>query len=77
LVLDFMEQFRPLVDELVLNFFVKEKLTKSILMQISDGSIRFQPQFLRHFISVCRLEQGIIDQEAAELKARIQSLTDE
>ncbi len=71
LALDLMEPFRPLVDALVLEFFGKEKLKRSILMRTEDGSIRFQPQFLRYFIVRNQLSQESIDEAARDLKTAI------
>lgn len=73
LVLDLIELHRSQVHELVLQFFLKEKLTKSCFMTVSDGSVRFNPQFLRYFTSSCKLDQSTVDASVSEFKTMLLS----
>lgn len=68
LSLDMLEYFRSELFELCLQFFLKERLSKSHFMVTSDGSCRFNPMFLKYFASTVKLSQETIDSTVKAFK---------
>jgi len=67
LVYDVIEEFRPLVDHLLLKFFSKTTFKKGDFIQRPDGSISINPELCRYLIASCKLPQPAIDTSVTRL----------
>jgi CRISPR-associated endonuclease Cas1 len=68
LVYDLMELERGTIDGLVLNFLLSRVLRYGDITRVNDGSIKLHPEFAKVVVASCKLDQGVINNNAVWLR---------
>jgi CRISPR-associated protein Cas1 len=77
LVYDLMELERGTADGLVLNFLLSRVLHYGDITRVNDGSIKLHPELAKIVVASCKLDQGIINDNAVWLRDLIVSSSSE
>jgi hypothetical protein len=63
-----MELYRGKVDDLVLSFLRSTSFKKGMVIAVTDGSCKLNPELARYVCASCQLDQQEIDAGAKVLK---------